>query len=89
MIIYKYEYLRDPFDPIINIHKGAKILSTGVQNRQIMIWAMVDPKAPLVKRLLVMYGTGHTMAKEHVDFPFVGTVFIDEFVFHIFDGGEK
>lgn len=70
----------------VEIPEGARVLSAGVQReQQIVIWAMVDPEAPKVRRLFTVYGTGREIPAYGRNASFVGTVFIGPFVFHVFD----
>ena len=80
--IFKYEL--DPTGDWIAIQEGAEILSVGVQNSNIMMWALVDPERPMIQRKFNVYGTGH---KIHYPGKFIGTVFMDNLVFHVYDGG--
>ncbi len=74
----------------ITIPKSAIILSVQVQNGQICIWAIVNPSAPTVERVIRMAGTGHDLTNRPVLGEFIGTVQIngEQFIFHVFDGGE-
>jgi len=76
-------------EAVIEIPEGAHILSVGVQGDQLCVWAHVDPDARLVRRSILMAGTGHRR-EDLVWSDFVGTVqMLDgQFVFHVFDGGE-
>ncbi len=75
--------------------KGARVLSVGVQdcringvrNARIMVWAMIDPSAEIVQHRFPVYGTGHEIDAEDMGL-FIGTVFTEHLVCHVFDGGE-
>ena len=73
----------------IMMPKNAKILSVGMQEGEIKMWALVNPDALEIEHLLPVYGTGHSIKPQHADLPLVGTVFYKILVFHIFDGGES
>ncbi len=68
---------------------GAKILHVGEQNGQITVWADVDPHAGLVLRKIRIVLTGDRVPNgcgvEH----HIGTVFIDGYIYHIFDDPER
>lgn len=67
--------------------RGAKLLHIGNQTGAIggfTVWALVDPSAPLVKRDLIVVGTGHPVFGGE----YVGTTVNGPLVWHIFDGGE-
>lgn len=85
MQIWKFEIPVTDF--LVPMPKGAKVLSVGVQELSIMAWALVDPSMETVTRRLPVYGTGHEI-KDDAALPFIGTVFWDTLVFHVFDGGE-
>lgn len=75
-----------PFATDIRMPKGAKLLHVALQNDSPCLWAEVDSTAPIVKRYVKTYGTGHKIdsgACFHV-----GTFQIGELVFHVYDGGE-
>jgi len=73
----------------VSMQRGAEILSVGVQNAEITIWALVEPDMIKVQRDIFVAGTGHVFNEKSLDkMEFIGTVFLDSFVFHIFDGGE-
>lgn len=89
MTIWKFSL---PIDDtmFLSMPAGAKILSVQTQDDEPMLWALVDPKAPTVKRSFVLRGTGHPMSYEDAALPFIGTFQMREgaLVFHLFDGGE-
>jgi hypothetical protein len=72
----------------VSMPKGATILSAGVQGEDIFIWALVDPDAPRLDRLISVYGTGHTILGDPG--AFIGSVMMHggTFVFHVFDAGQ-
>lgn len=43
----------------LDMPEGARVLSVQVQGDKPWIWALVDPKAPKVRRTFVLMGTGH------------------------------
>ena len=86
--IYKY-VLKMEDQQFIELHKNAEILSVGLQNRNICIWATApEPYSEennLEKRSILIRGTGHPcnfLAKA-----FIGTVIMDQLglVYHIFE----
>lgn len=80
--------------------KGARVLSAGVQNDEIVVWAIVDIDAGHVMRRfkVVPTGAGVNQRPEYwtlvgVNHPpeywaFIQTIFMGPLVFHIFDLGE-
>lgn len=78
--IYKYQL--EPGEETILTLRG-KVLSAGVQGRDIMVWAVHDDLTPECKVRVNVIGTGHLF----VDAPetgFVNTVFLGPLVFHVF-----
>jgi len=71
--------------------KDSELLSVQVQHGQICIWALVNIEAITVKRIIKMAGTGHDLTNRVPLGPFLGTVQVNggQFIFHVFDGGEK
>lgn len=53
-----------------------------------MLWALVDPDAIKVDRLIAIVGTGNPAPDENDHAVYVGTAVCGPFVWHIFDGGE-
>lgn len=90
--VYKYEIM--PGDDIeIEMPRGAEPLSVQTQQGVPMLWALVDPHAPLVTRRFRLTGTGHDIGTDiaaRVAFRFVGTfqLIASGLVFHLFDRGE-
>ena len=85
--IFKYELpIADYLD--IAMPYGARVLSVGVQGQDILVWALVDPKAPIVVHMFAIRETGHPVLPEVEQGDFLGTIFSGPFVWHIFDLGE-
>jgi hypothetical protein len=97
--IYKYP-LRDPAEshhpPVvadrgvecsIEMPKGARVLSVGEQEADLVLWAIVDPEAPKAKRDFRVFGTGWKINVTELElggWSFVGTVQMkDGLVFHV------
>jgi hypothetical protein len=77
--IYKY-----PLKPgVTMLTLRGNILSTGVQGGDIMVWAVHDDAALERQVRVTVMGTGHPFANAP-ESDFVGTVFLDVFVFHVF-----
>lgn len=79
---------RDPNTAIVSMPRGAQVLSVG-QQRDVVVWALVEPDAPLVQRRFGLRTTG----AEVPGGTFLGTLQFREhppypFVWHIFDEGE-
>lgn len=81
--IYKYQ------TPVVDVWqlelpRGAEILSAGTQGQLITIWAVVDPDAPLHSRPIHIYGTGE-LIKERETLRYINSVFMGQFVWHLFE----
>lgn len=84
-----FKYRVSDIETPLQMPRGAIVLSAGVQGTAIMVWAKVDPEAELVTHKIHVYGTGHEIANSNPELSFIGTVFMDVFVFHVFDAGEQ
>ena len=87
--IWKYNIRIDDVQ-IIEMPKTARLLSVQIQHKMVAIWVMVNPKLPMVNRIIKMAGTGHDMSSRIMG-DFLGTIQIENgaLVFHVFDGGEE
>ena len=74
------------FGGSLEIPKGAKLLSAKMQNDDICIWAVVDPKELPVTRKFEVYGTGHSI-NDIGDLTFINTVMNEDhsLVLHVFE----
>ena len=68
---------------------GAKLLTVQEQDGDAVLWALVDPKAQVIRRGIGVYGTGHLMPEDPG--VYVGTFQLRAhgLVFHVFDEGER
>lgn len=82
-VIWKFQ-LSLSGDPI-EMPEGAEIVFVGQQFGDPMVWAIVDPNAKTVDRMLVVRGTGWEWSSDE---RYLGSVQIPPFVWHVFDGGE-
>lgn len=86
--IYKYR-LRVIDRQTIKMPKFARVLSVGVQEMEVYIWAMIVPEAEEEDRVFEIFGTGHDIRYDMgVDREFVGTFQITNgklFVGHVFE----
>jgi len=56
--IYKYKLNYTNVPEIIRLPLGATIVDYGVKNKQVFIWALVDTKKEIEKRVFVLAFTG-------------------------------
>lgn len=86
LTIWKYPLAVDA--SVLEMPMGAKVLSVGVQGAEdAVLWALVDPEAPKMKRRVRVYGTGHLVENETGElFEFAGTFQLAALglVFHVF-----
>jgi hypothetical protein len=93
--IFKYE-LWPTDEQIIGMPGGAQLLHVAFQDNDLMLWAKVNPEAPIVGRTIYIYGIGHEIDPSKPA-RYVGTAFQKTFsdgleaafVWHVFDGGEE
>jgi len=85
-MITVHKYKLDPYNAQVNLPVGAEVLSAGYQLGEICIWAKVDTEQPMEERYFKVFGTGHKIhINMGIDYKFISTVFIDTFVFHVFE----
>ena len=66
-----------------NMPIGTEILTVDTQNELPVMWALVNPDAPMELRAFISIPTGKTF-----DGPlkkYIGTFFVDGLVFHLFE----
>jgi hypothetical protein len=87
-VVWKFE-LR-PWSVFMDVPEGATLLSVGAQRGDVVVWALCDPEARKVRRLLAAHPTGVELPRALRGTTFVGTAQMDDgLVFHVFDGGEQ
>lgn len=73
-------------NPTVKMPRGARVLSAGVQDDRLMLWAFIpDTKAKTEERGFYICGTGGFVPDAIGDHPFIGTVQMGAFVWHVFD----
>ena len=84
--IWKYIIKHD--DTFVNMPRGSKILSVGVQEGHIVMYALVnpDPNEIKVDRYIMVVTTDEGPDMEEFRSEFIGTVFLynSTLVFHVF-----
>jgi len=69
MKIYKYPLYYHSVPEVVRLPKGAKIIKAGVQEHndpKMVFWALVDEKAEIEKRILMVVMTGQDIEGEVV-----------------------
>lgn len=88
MKIFKYTLEIVPYQTINIPCVNDKILSVQMQNGKICMWIPVLPGSDPTPHTFILVGTGDNVP-EGDSVHYVGTVQVDEFVFHIFNVQEK
>lgn len=90
LTIHKYPIdLEAGADQLVTMPQGAALLDAQLQNGAVAIWAHVDDVRPMVKRRVVIVGTGHN-ASDITGGRYIATVQLRGgfLVLHFFDMGE-
>lgn len=85
--ILKYPLSSDPHQ-VLMIPKGAEILCCQVQDGVICLWAKSCMANSYAYRKISIYGTGWSMSDDF-EKKYIGTVQLNGYVWHVFDGGES
>lgn len=75
-VIYKYK-LMVVDQNLIEMPKGAIILSVQAQENEPVIWALVNPKNKLEQREFRIFGTGNPLPSDIMNFIYIGTFQIE------------
>lgn len=85
--IYKYVLDVKDGDQELKIPHSGRIVHVGKQNSQICLWVEFNGYTlPAQKRYFNVFGTGHHIPSE---FGHIGTVQMDSFVWHVYEGSFK
>lgn len=84
MKIFKY-HLQVTERQIVQLPKGAELLTVQIQRHQPCLWALVEETAPLEPRAINLYATGESIPNLG---KYLGTIQLDHghFVLHAFTG---
>lgn len=83
-VIWKFTLL--PTNKTVQMPRGARVLSVGVQGDDIVLWAIVEPTNKTESRFFHVIPTGSPMVI--YDTKFIGTVQMGPLVFHVFEEPE-
>ena len=80
-----WKFHLDGIENPVEIPEGAILLSVAQQHGRLVLWARVNPTAPLVVRHVYVVGTGNPVPSDAG--PFIGTAVCDggAWVFHAFE----
>lgn len=76
-----------PFDRI-RMRSGARLISAVIQSDYLYIYAIVETDNPPTIRNVYVIGTG-SIVPNHIIDNYITTIEQEEYVWHIFDGGEE
>lgn len=82
--IWKYELASYTDINTIKMRKDAEILSVQVQGGEVCLWAYLNNLNEDEQRYFRIIGTGHLIPDDFTA-NFIGTVQLDNLVFHIFE----
>jgi hypothetical protein len=82
MAIWKYTLALTDVQ-VVPMPADAVMLSVANQRGSLCLWAMVDPSQGMASRTIEIFGTGHVLPPAVRSF--IGTVVMDEFVWHVFE----
>lgn len=85
--IHKYEVIFNKAF-VINLPKGAQILSCQAQFDRPQLWVLVDTEAEIERRAFGVFGTGHEIPEDKIEkMKFISTFQTDagNYVFHFFE----
>lgn len=86
LTIYKYPLEVGKSYNSFAMPKGAKVLRAEFQDKAITLWALVDTDQPEETKYFMIFGTGRDMGGyDEKMLLYISTVFISEFVFHVFE----
>ena len=69
----------------IEMPANSSVLTVQVYNYRFMLWAIVNPDAPMKKRKFMVVLTGEILPDNCKDKNYVATIQDGAFVYHIFD----
>lgn len=84
-MITTHEYIITHNNSEINTFRDAEILDVAFQGEDLCLWLKVNTDNPETTRDFCIYGTGWEFDKEDSYVWYVGTAFIDNLVFHVFE----
>ena len=97
LVIYKYkvdmaEALRAPEGHHIKMPNDSEILKVEMQKGELCLWAIVNPEDKQeTKQTIKIFGTGHPIPNKGSKYcrSYLGTVFVENLVWHVFKQEEE
>ena len=72
---------------VVRVPDDARVLCVGAQNSRVTVWYTTSGRFDRSQRTLAIIGTGYATEVSHPYY--VGTAFVDESVWHVFDSAER
>lgn len=82
-VIYKYILTIKPKADLF-LPKGSKILSVGNQRGYLCVWTLQTQETQKEQHTLIIRGTGHHIRENEPLGDFIGTVILENLVWHVF-----
>lgn len=84
---FVFKYPLTPRSHVVELPKGAEILSVANQAETIVLYALVDPEQPVEPRAIEIILTGEEIVTPQYLGRFIGTVMLGggSFVVHVFE----
>lgn len=83
MKIWKFELTKERMQ-LIKMPEKSEIMDIQMQNRNLTMWALVDPESKNIEVKINMYGTGWETNDNTTKDEYLSTVQDGEFVWHFF-----
>ena len=74
---------------VIEMPVKAELLTVQMQRDTICLWALVNPDIAMEQRLIEVVGTGNPIPEPYAVRRYIGSVQLDEFVWHVFERGTR
>lgn len=81
--IWKFDI--SSFRSVVEMPKGARILTAQPQADRLMLWVLVDPNAEREKRVFRTYPTGGHITDPVDRLVYIATIQFEGFVYHVFE----
>lgn len=83
MKIWKFE-LEKERTQLVKMPEKSEIMDIQMQNKKLVMWALVDPESEIIDVKINMYGTGWEINDNATKDEYLSTVQGGEFVWHFF-----
>lgn len=83
MKIWKFELTKERTQ-LVKMPEKSEIMDIQIQNKKLVMWALVDPESKNIEVKINMYGTGWETNDNKTKDEYLSTVQDGEFVWHFF-----